>query len=100
MLARDIQQCVSSCVAEKAACCKFSIICYSFYELVNEYLEWYFLHILESPNFISISSLGEKLRDVTVLLSRFHYLLPITDRVRELPFRKLLDWIWWKFSFP
>jgi hypothetical protein len=96
---RYIQPSVSSCVAEKAACYKSSRICHSFYEPVNDYMEWHFLHTLEPPYFISTSALGEKLKDVTVLLSRLHHLLPIIDRVKELPFRKLLEWLWWKFTF-
>jgi hypothetical protein len=99
MLTRDIQSCVSSCGADRAVCYKFSGVCHSFYEPVNEYLEWHFLHILEPPNLISTSAFGEKLKDVTILLSRLHYLLLIIDRVKELPVRKLLEWLWWKFAF-
>jgi hypothetical protein len=90
---------VSSCVAEKAACYQFSGVCRLAYEPVKEYMELYFLHVLKPPSFILTSSLGGKLKDVTILLSRLHYLLSITDRVKELPVRKLLEWLWWKFSF-
>jgi hypothetical protein len=99
VLTRDIQPCVSSCVAEKAACYKFSGVFHSFYEPVKEYMELYFLHVLKPPSFILTSALGGKLKDVTILLSRLHHLLSITDRVKELPVRKLLEWLWWKFSF-
>jgi hypothetical protein len=99
VLTRDIHPCVSSCGADQAVCYKFSGVFHSFYEPVSEYLEWHFLHILEPPNFISTSTFGEKMKDVTILLSRLHYLLLITDRVNELPVRKLLEWLWWKFAF-
>jgi hypothetical protein len=79
----DIQPCMSSCGAEQAFCYKFHRIFHSFYEPVNEYMEWHFLHALEPPYFISTSAFGEKLKDVTVLLSRLHHLLVITDRVKS-----------------
>jgi hypothetical protein len=56
----DIQPCMSSCGAEQAFCYKFHRICHSFYEPVNEYMEWHFLHILEPPYFISTSILWRK----------------------------------------
>jgi hypothetical protein len=98
-LAREIQQCVSSCVAEKAACYKFSGVCRLSYEPVKEYMELYFLHVLKPPSFILTSSLGGKLKNVTVLLSRLHSLLSIIDRVNKFAARKLLEWLWWKFAF-
>jgi hypothetical protein len=91
VLAKYIQQCVSSCVVEEAAYYKFFRIYYSFYEPVNEYMEWHFLHVLELPYFISTSSFEGELKGVTILLSQLHQLLVIIDRVKELPFRKLLD---------
>jgi hypothetical protein len=99
MLMIDIQPCVSSCGAEQAFCYKFHRICHSFYEPVNKYMEWHFLHALEPPYFISTSAFEEKMKGVTVLLSWLHHLLLITDRMKGLLFRKLLDWLWWKFSF-
>jgi hypothetical protein len=69
------------------------------YEPVKEYMDLYFLHVLKLPNFILTSTLGGKLKDVMVPLSWLHQLLVITDRVKELPFGKLLDWLWWKFAF-
>jgi hypothetical protein len=90
---------MSSCGAEQDFCYILCRIFHSFYEPVSKYMEWHFLHISEPPIFIPTSALGEKLKDVIVLLSWLHHLLPIIDRVRELPFRKLLDWLWWKFSF-
>jgi hypothetical protein len=99
MLTRDIQPCVSSYGAEHVVCYKLSGVFHSFYEPVSKYLEWNFLHILEPPNFISTSAFGEKMKDVTILLSWLHYLLLITDIINGLPVRKLLEWLWWKFSF-
>jgi hypothetical protein len=99
MPTRDIQPCVRSCVAEKAACYNFFGVCRLAYEPVKEYMEFYFLHVWKPPNFILTSTLGGKLKNVTVLLSRLHYLLSIMDRVKELPVRKLLEWLWWKFAF-
>jgi hypothetical protein len=96
---REIQPCVSSCIAGMVVCYKFSVVFHLAYDPMKEYMDLYFLHVLKPPSFILTSTLGGKLKDVTVLLSRLHHLLPITDRVRELPFKKLLDWIWWKFSF-
>jgi hypothetical protein len=86
-------------VAEKAACYKFSGVCFLFYEPVKEYMELYFLHVLKSPIFILTSSLGGKMKNVTILLSWLHSLLSVVDKVKELPVRKLLEWLWWKFSF-
>jgi hypothetical protein len=57
VLSRDIQQCVRSCVAEKATCYKFSRFCRLSYEPVKEYMELYFLHVLNPPSFILASSL-------------------------------------------
>jgi hypothetical protein len=87
------------CVAEKAVFYKFSRICRLAYEPVKEYMELYFLHVLKPPNFILTSALGGKLKNVIILLSRLHYLLSSIDRVKELPVRKLLEWLWWNFSF-
>jgi hypothetical protein len=98
-LARDIQPGVNRCKTEHVFCHQPNGFFHSFYEPVNEYMEWHFLHVLEPSKFISTSSFGEKLKDVTVLLSRLHYLLLITDRINGLPVRKLLEWLWWKFSF-
>jgi hypothetical protein len=96
---RDIQPCVSSCVTNQATCYKFSGVCRLSYEPVKEYMELYFLHVLKPPNFILTSSLGGKMKNVTVLLSRLHSLLSIIDRVNKFAARKLLEWLWWKFSF-
>jgi hypothetical protein len=96
---RDIQPCVSSCVAETNACYEFSGVFRSAYELVKEYMELYFLHVLEPPSFILTSTLGGKLKDVIVMLSRLHYQLSVPDRVEEVLARKLLEWLWWKFTF-
>jgi hypothetical protein len=95
----EIQQCMSSCVAEKAACYKFSEVCRLSYEPVKEYMELYFLHFLKPPIFILTLSLGGKLKNVTILLSRLHSLLLIIDKVNKFAARKLLEWLWWKFSF-
>jgi hypothetical protein len=89
-----IHPCLSIFGVEKAFCYRFHRIFHSFYEPINNYMEWHFLHILETPYFISTSSFEEKLKGVTILLSRLHHLLVITDRVKELPFKKLLDWLW------
>jgi hypothetical protein len=51
MPTNDIQPCMSSCGAEQAFCYKFHKIFHSFYEPVNEYMEWHFLHILEPALF-------------------------------------------------
>jgi hypothetical protein len=82
-----------------AACYKFSGVHHLAYEPVKEYMDLYFLHVLKPPSFILTSTLGGKIKDVTVPLSRLHQLLVITDRVKDLPFGKLLDWLWWKFAF-
>jgi hypothetical protein len=89
---------VNSCVAEEAFLHQFSGVFHWSYEPVKEYMELYFLHALKPLNFIS-SALGGELKDVIVLLSQLHQLFSIIDRVKELPFRKLLEWLWWKFSF-
>jgi hypothetical protein len=99
VLTRYIQPCVSSCGADRAVCYKFSGVFHSFYEPVSEYMELHFLHALEPPSFISTSAFGGKMKDVTILLSWLHHLLSVADRVKELPVRKLLEWLWWKFAF-
>jgi hypothetical protein len=99
MLTRDIQPHVNNCVAKEATCRPFSGVFHWSYEPVKEYMELYFLHKLEPPYFISTSACKEELKSVTILLSRLHHLFVIIDRRKELLFRKLLDWLWWKFSF-
>jgi hypothetical protein len=99
VLTIDIQPHIHSCVAEEAACRQFSGVCHWSYEPVKEYMELHFLHKLEPPHFISTSACKEGLKSVTILLSWLHHLFEIIDRRKELPFRKLLDWLWWKFAF-
>jgi hypothetical protein len=99
MPTRDIQPCVRSFVTEQVACYKFSGFFRLAYEPVKEYMELYFLHVLNPLSFILISALGGNIKDVTDLLSRLHHLLLITDKVKEILVRKLLEWLWWKFSF-
>jgi hypothetical protein len=99
MLVRNIQPHENNCVAKEAACHQFSEIFHSFYDPVSEYMEWHVLYALEPPYSISTSASREKLKSVVVLLSRLHHLLMIIDIKKELPFRKLLDWLWWKSSF-
>jgi hypothetical protein len=96
---RNIQPYVGRGVVEEVACYKFSRICHSFYDPVSKYMEWHFLHILESPCFVSTSTFEEGMNGVTILLSWLHHLLVIIDRVKELPVRKLLEGLWWKFAF-
>jgi hypothetical protein len=98
-VARDIQPCVNNCGTEHVFCHQPSKFSHSFYEPVGEYMELNFLHDLKPPSLIPPFPSGGKLKDVIVLLSRLHHLLSITDRVKELPVRKLLEWLWWKFSF-
>jgi hypothetical protein len=62
-------------------------------------MEFLFLHDLKPLSLIPLLPFGGKLKDVILLLSRLHQLLSITDRVKELPVRELLEWLWWKFSF-
>jgi hypothetical protein len=69
VLTRDIQPGVSNCKVEQAFCCQLHGFCHSFYEPVREYMELHFLHILEPPSFILISTLGGRLKDAIVLLS-------------------------------
>jgi hypothetical protein len=90
---------MNNCVAKEAACRPFSGVCHWSYEPVKEYMELYFLHNLEPPYFISTSACKEELKSVTILLSWLHHLFVIIDRRKELLFRKLLDWLWWKFAF-
>jgi hypothetical protein len=99
VLTRDIQPYVSSCEAEQAFCYSFSGFPQLFHEPVREYMELHFLHLLKPPSFILTSELGGGMKDVIILLSRLHHLLSITDRVSGFPVRKLLDWLWWKFTF-
>jgi hypothetical protein len=62
-------------------------------------MQLHFLHDLKPPGLIQPFPSRGNIKDVIVLLSQFHHLLFITDKVYELPIRKLLEWIWWKFSF-
>jgi hypothetical protein len=99
VLIRDIRPQVNNCVAEEVVCRQFPGIGHSFDDPVSEYMEWHFLYALEPPYFISTPACKEELKSVTVLLSRLHHLLVIIDRRKELLSRKLLEWLWWKFSF-
>jgi hypothetical protein len=90
MPTNEVQPCMSSCGAEQAFCYPFHKIFHSFYEPVNEYMEWHFLYALEPPIFISTTTLGDELKDVTILMLWLHRLLSITDKLKELPFRKLI----------
>jgi hypothetical protein len=98
-LARDIQPCMSSCGIEQSFCYKFSGVCHSFYEPVGEYMQSHFLHDSKPPGLIPLLLSGGKLKDVIILLSRLFHVLLIIDRVNKLAARKLLEWLWWKFSF-
>jgi hypothetical protein len=99
VLVGNIQPHVNNCVAEEASCHQFSEIRCSFYDPISEYMEWHVLYALETPYFISNSACEEELKSVATLLSWLHHLLVIIDRRKELPFRKLLDWLWWKSTF-
>jgi hypothetical protein len=99
MLIKDIQPHVSNSVAEEVVCHQFAEIRHSFYDLVGEHMEWHVLYALEPPYSISTSPFEKNLKSVAVLLSQLHHLLVIIDRKKEIPFRKLLDWLWWKYSF-
>jgi hypothetical protein len=95
----DIQPHVNNCVAKESVCRSFSGICHSFYEPVSKYMEWHFLYALEPPTFIFTETLEDESKDVTILISWLHRLLSIIDRRKEILFRKLLEWLWWKFAF-
>jgi hypothetical protein len=99
VLIRDIQPQVNNCVAEEGVCRPFFGIFHSFYDPVCKYMEWNFAYALEPPYFISTLACKEELKSVTALLSRLHHPLMIIDRRKELLSRKLLEWLWWKFSF-
>jgi hypothetical protein len=98
-LIRDIRPHVNNCVAEEAVYRQFSKNFHSFYDPVSEYMEWHFPYALELPYFISTPTCKEELKSVTILLSRLHHLLMIISRRKELLFRKLLEWLWWKSAF-
>jgi hypothetical protein len=99
VLIRDIRPQVNNCVAEEVVCHRFPGIGHSFDDLVNEYMEWHFPYALEPPYFISTPACKEELKSVVVLLSQLHHMLAIIDRRKELLSRKLLEWLWRKFSF-
>ena len=99
MLIKDIQPHVSNSVAEEVACHQFSEIRHSFYDRVGEYMEWHVFYALEPSYFISTSAFEENLKSVVILLSQLHYLLVTIYRRKELLSRKVLEWLWWKFSF-
>jgi hypothetical protein len=99
MPTKYIHPCVRNCVTKQAVCYNFSGVFCLAYDPMKEYTELYFLHVLKPLNFILTSALGGKMKDVTSLLSQLHHLLLITDRVKEIPVRKLLEWLLWKFDF-
>jgi hypothetical protein len=99
VLIRDIRPQVNNCMAEEVVCRQFPGIGHSFDDPVSECMEWHFPYALEPPYFISTPACKEELKSVTVLLSRLHHLLVIIDRRKELLSRKLLEWLWRKFSF-
>jgi hypothetical protein len=96
---RDIRPRVNNCVVEEAVFRQFLGNGHSFDDPVSKYMEWHFPYALEPPYFISTPACKEELKSVAVLLSRLHHLLVIIDRRKELLSRKLLEWLWWKFSF-
>ena len=99
MVIRDIRPHVNKCVAEEAIFHQFLGNGHSFDDHVSKYMEWHSPYALELPYFISTPTYKEDLMIVIVLLSRLHHLLMIIDRRKELLYRKLLGWLWWKFSF-
>jgi hypothetical protein len=99
VLTIDIQPHIHNYVAEEAVYRQFSGVCHWSYEHVKEYMEFHFLHKLEPPYFISTSACKEELKSITILLSWLNHLFLIINKRKELPFRKLLDWLWWKFVF-
>jgi hypothetical protein len=99
VLTIDIQPHIHNCVAEVAVFRQFLGNGHSFDDPVSKYMEWHFPYALEPPYFISTPACKEELKSVAVLLSRLHHLLVIIDRRKELLSRKLLEWLWWKFSF-
>jgi hypothetical protein len=62
-------------------------------------MELHFLHVLKPPSFILPSTLEGEMKNVIVLLSQFHYLYLISDKVNKFSVRRLLDWLWWKSTF-
>jgi hypothetical protein len=62
-------------------------------------MELHFFQVLKPPNFILPSTLGGELKNVIDLLSQFHFLLLISDRLNKFSVRRLLDWLWWKSTF-
>jgi hypothetical protein len=62
-------------------------------------MELYFLHVLKLHRFIPTSTLGGKMKNVTVLLPQLHYRLSIIDKIKKFAAMKLLEWLWWKFDF-
>jgi hypothetical protein len=83
---------VSSCKDEQVFCYPSSGLLYHlFSNPVGEYMELHFFQALKPPNFVLPSALGGELKKVMYLLSQFHYLLLITDRVNEFLVRKLLE---------
>jgi hypothetical protein len=99
VLATDIQPEVSSRKTEHVFCYQPSRFCHLFYDPVGQYMEWHFFQVLNPPKFILPSALGGGLKNVIDLLSQFHYLLLISDRVNKFSVRRLLDWLWWKSTF-
>jgi len=96
---RYIRLRVNNYVAEEAVFRQFLENGHSFDDPVSKYMEWHFPYALEPPYFISTPACKEELKSVIVLLSRLHHLLVIIDIRKELLSRKLLEWLWWKFSF-
>jgi hypothetical protein len=99
MVIRDIRPRVNNCVEEEAVCRQFLGNGHSFDDHVSKYMEWHSPYALELPYFISTLACKEELKSVAVLLSRLHHLLVIIDRRKEILSRKMLEWLWWKFSF-
>jgi hypothetical protein len=62
-------------------------------------MELHFLHVLEPLSFILTSTLGGEMKNVIILLSQLHCFYLSSDRVNKFAARKLLEWLWWKFSF-
>jgi hypothetical protein len=74
------------------------VFCHHFYDPVGVYIELYFSNVLEPVNFIVSATIRVDIGNFFKPLSYACYQLSIIGIIKT-HVSKLLEWIWWNFSF-
>jgi quinol monooxygenase YgiN len=83
---------------EKEICYQSHVFCHHFHDPVGVYMELYFSNVLEPVNFIVSATVRGDIGNVFKPLSYSSCLLSIIGIIKT-HVSKLLEWLWWKFSF-